>query len=511
MINVVYLAYFNEALGYDIDFLNIFMDSYKQKKAGINNSLTIIVKNCSDRVLFDKVYCLAKENNARVIELPDDGWDFGAYFRVSELIDSEYVFFCGGFIKILSENWLLNLYNSFKMDSLVQLAGPMGSWGDVKDEKFPNYHIRTSAFMLKRQLFLDYAATQKFPVTKEDTYGFEHGENSLTNFILNKGYKAVVVDCDGKVFTPEKWDESKTFRDPNVSKSMLADRHVAYFETQESSRKELLSRVIWGRSLKPVKINIFVLYPQNNLNISLYSEIFQPISLGAFKSQNGICCLKDNIGDNISSKYNYYKELTGHYWIWKNLLPKLNTEYIGFVHKDRFLDFDLSEADGNIFKNTILSDFKKRFGEYTEEKILKCIDNCDILLPQKFYSPKPIYDLYLDSSPKEEIDLALNIIKEFYPNYIEAAQKILSGNELYACLIFVMKKELIAEYMEWIFNILTILEQQIDWTKYDESSSGEILVNIAEIFFNIWLLHSTTNRNLSVKETSGMFLESCII
>lgn len=507
-INVVYLAYFNESIGYNIDIVESFLNSYKTKSAGIKHSLTIIVKNCTNRVSFDRVCCLVEELNARIIELPDDGWDFGAYFRVAKVIEGEYVFFCGTYLLIKSENWLLNFYNAFNNDDSIQLAGPMGSWGDSKLERFPNYHIRTTAFMLKRQLFLEYISTQKFPVEKEDTYGFEHGENSLTNFVLNKGYKAVVVDCEGKVFAPENWDESKTFRNPEASKSIFTDRHTAAYDIVEPSHREMLERAAWGRSLAKTKIKIFVAYDKEDSFFA--SEVFQPIHNGACDCISGLPALKDNIGDNISSKYNRYQELTGHYWVWKNLLPRLDTEYIGFCLNDRFLDFNILKADDVPFNNTMIFNFKKIFTQYTEENILKLIQNYDVAVPQKFVSPKSIYELYLDSSPKEELDLALNILNEIYPEYVDAAQKILRGNELYACLIFIMKKELIAEYMEWIFSILTILEQRIDWNKYDESLNNDIFINIAEIFFNIWLCHSINTKGLKVIETTSVLVDKDI-
>ena len=179
-IDVVYIAYFNEEIGYDIKAVERFLNSYHIHSAGKEHSLIIIAKNVPDENTYAELRKLAGLVNARIIDLPDDGLDFGAYFRVSEMLTSEYVLYIGSGIEIAEKDWLLKFYNAFEHDESFQLVGPMGSWADTREQVFPNYHIRTCAFMMKRELFLEYASTQDFPVTKQDTYEMEHGKNSLT-------------------------------------------------------------------------------------------------------------------------------------------------------------------------------------------------------------------------------------------------------------------------------------------------------------------------------------------
>lgn len=501
-IDVVYLAYFNAEANYTIEVVENFIASYRKHPAGLEHSLVIIAKNCNDKYVHRKLCQLAEKNNAKVIDLPDDGWDFGAYFRVSKLLNSDYVLFLGSSVDIRSDMWLSKLFKPFIIDSSVQLVGPMGSWGDSKRTVFPNFHIRTCAFMLKRELFLEYATTQKFPVTKDDTYELEHGENSITKFILNKGHNAVVVNNDGEIFEPQNWAFARTFRYPGESKAIIVDKHCLFYYSLDAKHREFLERAAWGRSLKETKIKIFVSYHKESQLFE--SEVFQPIINNANNFKHEVWALRDNINVNISDKNCHYGELTGHYWVWKNLLPKLTTEYIGFCHYKRFLDFNLSPIQ-TPFEEIFLLEFKDMFENYTEENILNCINGYDIVLPQKFLSPISIYDLYLESSPKEDMDIALDIIKEIYPEYVDSAEKIINGNELYACLNFVMKKDLVNEYMDWIFNILTTLEQRTDWSKSTETSN--IPVNIAEVFFNIWLQHNIETKNLKVLETTSVLVD----
>lgn len=505
-ISVVYLAYFNPEAGYTLDTVKSFLNSYKKHHAGIDNSLVLIAKNWTDKSLYKELCHLAGIYKAKIIDLPDDGWDFGAYFRVAPLLDTDYVFFLGSSSNILTKNWLLYCYNAFKNDSSIQLVGPMGSYGQVLiDVNFPNPHIRTCAFMIKTELFVEYAAAQKFPVTKVDTYGLEHGNNSITKFILNKGYKVVVVNSDGEIFLPDKWPLSKTFRDPYSCKSIISDRQYLTYLYADEDGKRFLEISSWGQSLKSKKVKIFVLY--HKVEYIFQTEVFYPLFLGPNPITTGIFALKDDMGINISNKNNYYGELTGQYWVWKNFLPYTDSEYIGFCHYKRFLDFNLSNMSDNNFEEKIIVDFKQMFDTYSEENIVNCIGNCDVLLPNKQTLNSSVYEQYALQYNKSDLDLALEILEKLYPEYKNAITKVMSSKEMYNHLVFVMKKDILSEYVEWLFDILFNVEQKSDWNSSEETSNKKTAVYIAEILFNIWLEHNIQNNNLQVKNTTGVLVD----
>lgn len=137
---------------------------------------------------------------------------------------------------------------------------------------------------------------------------------------------------------------------------------------------------------------------------------------------------------------------------------------------------------------------------------MNCIEGYDIILPQSFYFRYKVYEQYLKYHPKKDMDLALEIIVELYPEYTEAVDKVMNSSEIYTCLNFIMKKELLKEYFEWIFSILTMLEKRSDWSQYQTYMDVRTPAYIAERLINIWLEHNIKTRNLKVLNTTSVLL-----
>lgn len=253
----------------------------------------------------------------------------------------------------------------------------------------------------------------------------------------------------------------------------------------------------------PSKVKIFDIYFKPNMIFE--SKVFQPMLTSSIDWAPGNI-IRDNTGINIADRSKHYGELSGHYWIWKNYLPDAKEDYIGFCHYRRFLDFGITKMPDVPFKPVFANEFKYTFKKYTEENILKCIDGYDIILPHKFYFQDPICEQYARYHPKEGLISALNILEEMYPEYADAARDFMNSYELFICLNFIMKKDLLNEYLEWMFNILLELERRSDWSKYVEYLEIRLPAYIAERFFNIWLNHNVKKRNLKILKTSSVYL-----
>ena len=87
-------------------------------------------------------------------------------------------------------------------------------------------------------------------------------------------------------------------------------------------------------------INIYVSTFGNRI-IRMHNAV--PIEVGARQRNNFLYETRDDVGDNISELNEFYGELTGLYWIWKN--RKIgDDDIVGFCHFNKKLDIKNKDA-----------------------------------------------------------------------------------------------------------------------------------------------------------------------
>lgn len=110
---------------------------------------------------------------------------------------------------------------------------------------FPNPHVRTNAFMIRRDLFLQ--LKYKPLITKFRAYQFESGRNSMTNQILKKGLKVLVIDKNGKTYEPAEWKNSYTFWIGEQENLLVSDNQTRIYENASREEKNQMSYLAWGK------------------------------------------------------------------------------------------------------------------------------------------------------------------------------------------------------------------------------------------------------------------------
>ena len=105
--------------------------------------------------------------------------------------------------------------------------------------------------------------------------------------------------------------------------------------------------------MKNLSMYCLTLKPEHEEKIEALTYI--PVGLGDKKFSN--TTFSDKSGENISKKNPYYGEYTFHYWLWKNYLDKINTEWVGFCQYRKFFiekESDINFSDFNLLKNKVV-------------------------------------------------------------------------------------------------------------------------------------------------------------
>jgi hypothetical protein len=244
-------------------------------------------------------------------------------------------------------------------------------------------------------------------------------------------------------------------------------------------------------------IKIYILYYKPGFIFDL-GHIYQPLMSGKATLKESIEMPGDDSGDNISVKNQYYSELTGIYWIWKNT----SQDITGCCHYRRFFT---AQPEPFIYQLKRLLYFparlhRKRIGLiYTsntslfgprilnETELEKLMNRYDAILPQARklkYTVETHYQRYHDIN---DLHILRSILAEKCPEYLEAFQSVMMSKRLYANNMFILKNEYYQEFMSWWFDVLFEFERRIDLKKYTDYQK-RILGFMAERSLNIWFM-----------------------
>ena len=175
----------------------------------------------------------------------------------------------------------------------------------------------------------------------------------------------------------------------------------------------------------------------------LDTDVITPLQVGAEGNPDNVCELKDNTGDNISSKNYFYIENTGTYWIWKN------------VHDVKF--------KGQM-------QYRRPFSGITELDIEKTFEKYDVITCEPFHHPDhkvptpeepmvisadTVEQGYAFSNCADDIYILELVIQLYYPEYYDDYVKyIKNGPDLYYSNGFIMREDDYDKYCEFLFGCL---------------------------------------------------------
>jgi hypothetical protein len=244
--------------------------------------------------------------------------------------------------------------------------------------------------------------------------------------------------------------------------------------------------------------------------------LFQPIQGGAALTSVKIPrAIGDDSGDSISLENEYYAEISSMYWVWKNA-PR--SDYVGFFHYRRFLNFGEPLCPEEHWSKRNFFDFEpstlQRFG-WTKDLAQAALGGCDLAIPHRepvirppqWDQPCSIYTHYRNSHVTRDINLALQVIKELYPNDYHFAKNVIESYYGHFCHMYVMRWQMFQEYMSWLIPILQGVGRRIDVNSpIYAMGSGQtrMLGFLGERLFNVYIERCRLDRK-TIREFERLF------
>lgn len=196
--------------------------------------------------------------------------------------------------------------------------------------------------------------------------------------------------------------------------------------------------------------------------------------------------LSDNMGQNIAYKNKNYSELTGLYYLYRNISGEIK----GLVHYRRF--FSSQYFDSPVSK----------------KELDEIFDDYDIILPKKWslseYLKKTNVKYTVDVNEANhygkvhsafDLMLVFDAIVNLYPDYEHDFIDVLGSDQEYLYNMFITKSKLFDAYSEWLFSILFYVEKNKSLANYSAYQS-RIYGFLSERLLNVWVRHN----GLRIKE-----------
>lgn len=250
---------------------NDFIESYRGTVSGADHDIKIILKgNSSNKKFIDYISKL----KINYFEIPDVGRDIYSYVLLSKIFEYKYLVFLNAHSKILQENWLYMLMKPFEISStgMVGATGSYASHTSIAYEslkkfsldwvffkkiilyfflrllfpKFPNPHIRTNAFAVKRDEFLGLKFNMAFLKTRIGSYVAESGYKSICNQLSAKKMDSILVGLNYEVSIRDDWRCNNIFWNGNQTKLTVSDNQTRKYEKGSIEDRISLKKIAWG-------------------------------------------------------------------------------------------------------------------------------------------------------------------------------------------------------------------------------------------------------------------------
>ncbi len=216
----------------------------------------------------------------------------------------------------------------------------------------------------------------------------------------------------------------------------------------------------------------YKIYVATHKNYNFLSDdLYVPICVG--KKPWSKMYLAEINGENIAEYNDRINECTALYWMWKNS----SAEIIGLSHYRRYFYNDELQYSANYLNSNRISHIIEDMGY-------------DVILPDLLTLSFSVAENIIKTVGQDVYEKAYGIVKALIemrqPEYVYIFDKVLSGNQMYICNMFVTKRNIMDKYCDWLFSFILTAADQLDVSTYNLFQRRTIGY-FAEIMITCWI------------------------
>ncbi len=239
---------------------------------------------------------------------------------------------------------------------------------------------------------------------------------------------------------------------------------------------------------------------------------YTPVGLGEsdFSSE----WFTDKNGETISKKNPFYGEYTFHYWIWKNYISEINSEWVGFCQYRKFWTeniINIKISSLNQLNQRIIKEIPKnlsnyesfigdpfyvnqfRFTKFIKRNFKKMVLNPSLFFNSKKRTIKFHFDMWHgDGNLDKAIQLLDNDERNDFKQFSESKTFFNPHN------MFICRPNILVRYYNSIFPWLKRCEEVFGFENLKGFGLKRIYGFLAERYLSYWFTKYTNHKTLPI-------------
>ncbi len=225
------------------------------------------------------------------------------------------------------------------------------------------------------------------------------------------------------------------------------------------------------------------------------SRDFAALGLGGFRPTTSLTTFTDDTGDSISSKNVHYSELTGWYWLWKNMR---DLDVIGLCHYRRYFLLGakyLAIPGPKLYVAPTVPNLERIAAAGVKDFVEEVLNVADVIVPRRQNLGMSLTQQYLNCHRREDWDIFLQALYETCQDFQSSVSWFDLETEAHLYNMMIAPKAFVDAYMLRLFAVTDWMERQKPFPI--ERYQCRVPSFIAERFFSFYL-HVTRARRFEV-------------